>query len=474
MEKPRLPHFLLTGLIALILMAGICSLTGFNGLYGQDAHAYTQHVQKIQALWLTGEPLPSFFWPIGYPVMGAATGILVPGIPGTQLFTMLALAGSLVYFQLLLQYAYPKAGWRIVVYSLLAFLMAPYVLRAGLVAMADIPALFLSLGAVYHTFQFRQHPVWFHVLIAGFLGGLAVFTRYAAGLVLLMPALVMLVNLIRQKQALFWLVGLAGVASGMLPQFLLEGVFQTDLGQHGFSQQWSLLNLFRSSFENSNGEFDYAVFNLVYALFNTGHPAYLFFGIPVLFFMRKADFQPFTIKILLAAFALYALFLAGLPFQNKRFLLLNFTFWLVVAFPAFNRGLNWAEQWLRLKPVWLLSLALLVQIGLFARVLNPFLERSQLEQQIAQHLQERSPDRLYTFSLDVALTTYKVPQKLINLQHDSIGAAAKGDWVLFNEPALADQWQGQAVMEHWKQLNQEFELKPVKGFPEGWTLYRLT
>lgn len=474
MEKPGIAHFLLTGLLALILMAGICSLSEFNGLYGQDAHAYTQHAREIQAFWLTGEPLPSFFWPIGYPLMGAAIGILAPGIPGTQLFTMLALAGSLVYVQLLLQYTYPQAGWRIVVYSLLAFLMAPYVLRAGLVAMADIPALFLSLGAVYHTFRFQQHPVWFHTLIAGSLGGLAIFTRYAAGLVLLIPAITMLISLIRQKQALPVLAGFGGLIAGLLPQLLLEGLFQTDLGQHGFSQQWSLLNLFRSAFETSNGQFDYAVFNLVYALFNIGHPAYLFFGVPALCFVRKTDFRPFTIKVLLAAFVLYALFLAGLPFQNKRFLLLNFPFWLVFLFPAFNRGLEWTWHWLRLRAVWLLLLALLMQAGLFARVLYPFWERSQLEQQVAQYLEDQPADRLYTFSLDVALTTYRVPQKLINLQHSSIADAEKGDWVLFNEPELADQWRGQAVMRHWKQLNQEFELKPVKSFPEGWTLYRLT
>lgn len=387
---------------------------------------------------------------------------------------MLALAGCLVYIQLILRLCYPHSGWQILIYSIIAFLLAPYVLRAGLVAMADIPALFLSLSAIFHTFQFRQHPAWWHVLVAGLCGGLAVFTRYAAAIVLLLPALLMLLSLIQQKRLFPWLAGLVGIGCGILPQVLLEGFFQTDLGQHGFVQQWSFLNIFSADFETSNGQFDYPVINLIYVGFNVIHPAYLFFGLPLLFFIRRVDFQPMIVKVLLASFALYALFLCGLPFQNKRFLLLNFPFWLVAVFPAFNRGLSWAEQWLRLKPVWLLALALLVQIGLFARVLNPFLARSHLEQQVAQHLQERAPDRLYTFSLDVALTTYKVPQKLINLQHGSVAAAEKGDWVLFNEPKLSDQWQGRPVMRNWKRLNQEFELKAVKGFPQGWTLYRLT
>ena len=56
-----------------LFILGLCVLlffrflVGFNGLYGQDSHAYYAYVSKIAQYVENGVPLPSFYWSKGYP-----------------------------------------------------------------------------------------------------------------------------------------------------------------------------------------------------------------------------------------------------------------------------------------------------------------------------------------------------------------------------------------------------------------------
>jgi hypothetical protein len=62
-----------------------------------------------------------------------------------------------------------------------------------------------------------------------------------------------------------------------------------DYGQNAYS--WSPLNFFRNHFENADGYQHYDWWNIIGVTFNVIHPAFLFAGLILLFFMRKEDFE---------------------------------------------------------------------------------------------------------------------------------------------------------------------------------------
>src|SRR5690606_9210198 len=60
------------GLFCLSLALGLAAIVlgRFDGLYGQDSFAYFNYaLGPLRESLLRGEPPPSFFWPLGYPLV---------------------------------------------------------------------------------------------------------------------------------------------------------------------------------------------------------------------------------------------------------------------------------------------------------------------------------------------------------------------------------------------------------------------
>ena len=102
----RLPKWFLPLLVfaaALAVRLAVIVLWNFDGLYGQDAFAYYDRSVDIAHRMAHGwAPLPPFFWPNGYPILGALAILVVGEGPiGPQMVNVLmgsALAALMFFF----------------------------------------------------------------------------------------------------------------------------------------------------------------------------------------------------------------------------------------------------------------------------------------------------------------------------------------------------------------------------------------
>jgi hypothetical protein len=177
-----------------------------------------------------------------------------------------------------------------------------------------------------------------------------------------------------------------------------------------------------------------------------------------------------------ACLAVHLLFLATVAGQNPRYFIPDYSLWLCLLFPAWDRlhaygfyFLKW--YWMR----WILGLFLAIQLIDNALLLRPMLHRNALERNIAAHLKDtlRPGDVLYAFDLDIALKSYLPEFRYYNLWEKQYEQFDSGAYVLFNAPKLSTQWAGKNPMLNWERLESEVRLDRVWEGMDGWVLYRI-
>ena len=109
-------------------------------------------------------------------------------------------------------------------------------------------------------------------------------------------------------------------------------------------------------------------------------------------------------------------------------------------------------------------------------MLAPTLARNHLEQTVAVEIRPLLPPgaTVFGFDLDIALQSYLPDIQFINLWMERYEDFPAGSFVLFNEPDLRRQWDGQNPMLNWDFLQENYVVSVVKTLPEGWTLYVVT
>jgi hypothetical protein len=472
----RAPFLILVA--ALLAMLVFCWCTGFNGLYGQDAHEYLrisrlifdffQHPDQKLALG------PAAELSIGYPLLGACVRACTgDAILALQVISIAAYAGAVFLFLGLLQQLSPgaRAGSRLS-YAVCLFALAPMVLRAGMSSMSDALGLFLCLAACSNALAAFQTKKLKFPLLAGLFTGLACVTRLSNAPLLAPLLLALLVHLVQRKRG--WSLGtyLLAFAIGLLPLLL-----KSDVASHSMWADWSGWNLFRRSFVTVNGTLSYFLPNILYVLF---YPLlhYGFFPLLGLLFLlfKRTDLSLYSKKIIMACLAAHLLFLATVAGQNPRYFIPDYSFWLCLLFPAWDRlhaygfyFLKW--YWMR----WILGLFLAIQLIDNALLLRPMLHRNALERNIAAHLKDtlRPGDVLYAFDLDIALKSYLPELRYYNLWEKQYAQFDSGAYVLFNAPKLSAQWAGKNPMLNWERLESEVRLDRVWLEMDGWSLYRI-
>lgn len=459
-------------LVPLAVWAVLYAGFSFNGLYGQDAHAYFQYSQALAA-WMQGGEFPGkFFWPVMYPLYGAGlSALLGKGPLALQAVSVFALVGAAFLIRAVLRRVWPEKQKWASGFVLIFLLGAPYVLRGSMQVMSDVFTLFFICLFGYAAIRYQGEAVLQWLVLAAFAATSAVMTRYAAGMVLLVPVAGIGIRVVSGKK---WVQAVA--ALGVAVVVLILHVFMHGQGSfeflgHEWLKAWSPANLFRRTFTTADGTLSYPFPNLVYGFFSLVHPGYFFPGLVLIFFLKKEDFTGKEIRIAWAAWVIYGVFLAGIPNQNSRFLLLAYPAVLLGMYPAFVRAMNLLKD-TRIRRALLIGV-LVVQGGLFFRAIKPFVAFSHLEQSAAAALKNQPPATVYTFYLDGALTSYHVPHTVVNLWADSAGAAQPGDLVLFHPTRFQAQWEGKPLLARWEDLRKRFLLEEVQALPEGWMLYRL-
>jgi len=355
------------------------------------------------------------------------------------------------------------------------YFMAPQALLSGIQIMSDSLAACLVIWTFYFIKRL-QAKVQLPLLIGlCFCASSAVVTRYPAAVILILPALYAVYLLIKQSKWKYILFGILICGGILFPFWVMQGGESKDFLGHHLLTNWSVRHFFMRSFQNAEGIIHYSFPNILSLQSVYLHPRYLFLGAILLPFIRKQDFQTPLIRLLIGSSLIYMVFLAGIPFQNPRFLLLIFPLILVLLFPAFHRLLHGITQFtgqLRIQPLIWIGI-FIVQLSLSAYMFRGFYQLNQFEKKIATQLESYPPNRLYTFYVDLALRSYESPHDIVNLWYKRLQTPQAGERVLFHPTQFTEQWQGSILMENWDKLQQESHLVPIDTFDRGWILYEI-
>ncbi|MCB9316807.1 MAG: glycosyltransferase family 39 protein [Lewinellaceae bacterium] len=461
------------------LLLAISWFLDFNGLYGQDAHEYLRQSQVLVQRFL-GEMHPTAGpgeaeLAGGYPLTGALLQLTgVAPVLAMQLVSWLAAVVSLFLFEALLRLLSPgthaQSRW---VYCLLGLGLAPYFVRAGLTAMSDALGLAVLLAALFFGLRCLEQVRKRDLVGFAVFSALAITTRYALVVLLFLPGLALLLELWRMRR--FWGLGIFLLVGLLvfLPLWWLKAGAPASPLEHSLLQDWSVLNLFKKTFSQASGTVSYTVPNLVYLLFPVMHPGFCLV-LPGLFLLfKKTDVHLYAKRLLALSLLVFLLFLGGLSHQNMRYLLPAYALVLLLVFPAWDRFFAYGMYFFRRLTYALVGIALVCQLAFGLVVFKPVLARNKMEREMFRALKTalHPGDVLYAFDMDIALKTYLPEVEFRNLFLQRYDTFSAGSYMLFNAPALREQWAGKAPMLNWEYANAHFELLELQELAGGWSLY---
>lgn len=440
-----------------LLLITLCSVFQFDGLYGQDGYAYLRQAKIFFSVKSHSE-----FWPPMYAFAGWLFSLVLQNeILALQLVSIMSLTVSGFLLIKVVQHLYPNSK-QTFLFVLTVYLTSPFAVRSGIVVMSDAIAVVFCLLVAYFIFV-SIHPfkIFWILLFTSF----ALLSRYATA-VLLFPLLTFeLMNGVRQKK---WLAMFCGVLIALALLYFNFAHWANSEGSahHAWLQNWKFRNIFSSSFITVDGSSSNFLPNCLYVLKNIFYPGFFISFIVLIFFVQRKDFMQGSPMLILASILVYAFFLAGIPFQNERFLLLSFPFVVILFYPAFERMLFW-------KPImkYALVLIIVISIPLALRAIYPMYERNKLEKNIASQLSSYQGKTLYAFDMDVALQGRGCNFVYRNLWEKKYEQFDKNSLLLFNEEKFSKQWTNKNPMLNFNFIKNNYSLVPEKNLPDGWTLF---
>ncbi|MBK9730911.1 MAG: glycosyltransferase family 39 protein [Chitinophagaceae bacterium] len=472
-------NFVVAGLlIGCQMLAVICMQ--FNGLYGQDAHEYLRLTRALNLYFQSGVTIEHSYFPLFYPLIAwLFSKIMWNDIAALQLVSMIFLAAAFIYLKKLIQFLFTEQRLT-TSYLFVFFFLSPYVFRFGLLDMSDMLCLFLVTASVYYAIRYWKTPLLKYAALFSLFAGFGLSTRYAVSILLLFPALLLLRKIWMAKDYKAVAVVILIFAGTFFPDWLIrgrilflqtsEGNFFIDYASNAYA--WSPLNFFRSSFENPDGAQQYDCWNLAASTFNIIHPAFLFAGIIFIFFLKRNDFAAIEIRMITVMIIAYGLFIAGLHYQNNRYLLQSFPFVLLIFYSAFLRLEARYFSTTKLKWVAFLTIAI-IQLSLFWYSFQKIYSINCIEKEFAVSLKAYAGQTVYTCDIIGALTSYKVENKVIDIFFNRITKPDSNSLLLFNYNYFSKHFKDQNPMLNWSFLNENHQLKIISSYPDGWELYAI-
>lgn len=494
----RIP--LLLFLLALAFRLALIWLSGFDGLYGQDAFAYYQVSLNLRQTLAGGELPPPFTWPLGYPALVMLATFVVGTVPAAGQGVSVV-AGSLIapLVYLLVRQLRPQASFGALVAGLLAAFAGQLAL-SSLSVMSDATALaWASLSALALLRYIRNLQLrW--LALAGLTLGLAVVTRWAYGLLALPWAIAAL--LAWRSARLAWrkiaaACGIAFLAGGVIVGLQLAAATLRGDGSYLGEFRvvgWDLANAFRRTVVNDDGRFDYRWPIGLYYLGPAVHPSYIFpmlspFLLAGLWSSRRL-FLP-QLVVTWGWPLLLFLLLAGMAWENSRFALALFPPLLILT------GLGWQAAWETLTkraagsetPAWLapalrflllawLGLALAGSLAWSARQAIDFGRWSQSRVVAARWTESRVPAgaRLIAFDLTQTLEYYTQLDisEIYSLDESDLATLISRPeplYVLLPLDNVTSQWLGKSPEHNYRWLQNHGRLEVVGQLPP-FTLFR--
>lgn len=453
---------LITPVVVLWVVARIFD---FNGLYGQDSHAYLSYSESLVRHWQSGTPKPYFFWPEGFPALGALlsfTGISC--LWSLQLISLVSLIGSLLIAKKCIAYCWKKDG---TLWLLLAAVTQIYFVRSGFLVMSDMLCAFLVLLTMYSALRYRENKSFRFLIVLVAAASGAFFVRYASAVILIVPLLYVFYLITSQLR---YPVRLAGgiivVAIGVLLALLNNSFLLEMLNRAG---NWSLSYVFQRTILSKDGFITNTVPNGMYIFGNFGHLGYLSCGALLLPFYRKLDRNSL---FLLFSVGIYLVLLVGLDTQNYRFLVVSHLPVVIALFPAFTAASAYVKRkWMYRT---LVAGFFLVNgfVGWYS--FRKMYAVHRFEKHVAQELKSiEHGEPIYSFYLDQSFPSYGIHNETHNFFMEEIVSFEHSALVVFNEQQFATQWKGHQVMRNWERLTNHYQLDTIRKLENNWIIYRI-
>ena len=440
----------------------------FNGLYGQDAHRYFQFVGELEAYFATDRDLGEFHWPVWFPLSGLLLKWLtgVGGALALQFLSTISLSiSALVLFGVLRNHAKQEAFLFVLVF----LIFCPQMLISSAFCMSDLYSAMWAVLCWYSWFRFQNEGKWQWALWMSLFGALATIARYPALMLVILPLILAFVQLIRQRKYKVLLMPLI-FALACLPELLLHPTVDSVSGSYQLNH-WSMANWFKSYFATNDGIQQYRFTNLIYITYPFWHPAYLIVGIAfvIIGWIRYGMVR--THWVLPFSIAVYLLFIGGIEFQNRRFFMLVFPLILILIYKS---GFELALKRVVGRQRLLIAVTLvMLQLAIVVHYAKPYLEMNRFERKLAEEMKPYQGRKLYAFYWDIALQSYGCNFEYFNLWQKPIVQPERGNLVLFNAEGLQEQWAGSLLMDNWKALSKENDLKRIHQWQNGWKLYEV-
>ncbi|MBL8164266.1 MAG: phospholipid carrier-dependent glycosyltransferase [Anaerolineae bacterium] len=477
---------LLLFMIAVLLRLLFLLLSGFDGLYGQDAYAYYDFAKELRTAFVNGHTPPPFFWPLGYPMLlvglFAAFGGSAGGAQGLNVL-LGAVLSPLVYV-LARQLGVGRFG-ALAAGTLMAF--CGQALQSSLVVMSDVPALFWATSSAVVLWLYLnaadQSSRVQRLMLSAMLLALAAVTRWIYVLLMLPWGLTLLLS-----GKLPWRAGAAAVMMAgllLLPQVIYSGVTAQPAVKHAWVSEWAAENAFRSTFDNAEGHFAYQQINAAFFAQAYLAPYYLspLFAIFALIGVWRWRKQGERMAMLLGWALLPYLFLIGLPSQNIRFPLIVIPPTVVLAGAGLESLVVW-RGWRR-PVIGYALVVLLLCIGLrqmgqtAGTTVTDFITRQQAEKQVAQWAAAYIPPdaTVYSFGLTLILR-HETACNVIELYYespDSLDARwqrGREDYLLVNGWNIENQWAGRSPQIAFRWLQETRGIIRYGRFG-NYTLYKI-
>lgn len=456
-------------LILGVLLFMFSQVIAFDGLLGQDSYEYFRYSGRLKN-YITNGVLPGdFIWPIGYPLSTSLLDLVINKLViSAQLISVFSYIGCNILLFKLIKLLHPKSSEFILFIYVLVFLsFSPYFLRFGLTSMSDMLCAFFVLSAFYFYFLHKKNKEEKQLLWVIIFSALAFITRNSSIVLVFIPAFLSGFYLVKDKNIkLIFLVVLA-ILVLLIPTFLAR---KSQLTGDGMSfANFSFLNLFSFQTKGVEGVCTNDLPGIVYSFYGFFHPTYIFLGavfLGILFYRRiKLD------KILLFSVLVFSIFLGTFYFQNKRFFVIQFPLILVLFYPAYTYLMSVFKNKL-VKTAFVLG-CLIINLLLSVYTLKTAYYLQQKDVEFAQRMKSYEGKTLYTFEVDAALKSRGVNLNYNNLWEREYKNYPHGSLLLFNPGKFKDQWEGHVLMDNWKNIEQNYSLKKLDNFGEGWMLYEI-
>lgn len=455
--------------ICFVFEYAVIYISHFNGLYGQDSHAYYAYSKSI-ALWLSGGNHPGhFFWTSFYPLICAVFSFAIKPIAAMQFISVASHVFTSLFLYKLLKAKYKLKDIIVCVYVFLFYFLSPYVFRLSTTAMSDCLCIFLLTTALFLSHQLKTFNGILNIFLFAYCLFASVMVRYAA----IIPAAILFldkgINLRQYKNPKFIIPTLAAICVAVLPDVIIKPHGFNNIISHQWVTGWSPLNFFKSTFNTLDGHSHFTLINLFYSFSSLLQPGFIFCGVFFLFFLFNRITFSLTDKQSIIIIISYALFLSGIPFQNNRFLCLTFPFIIIAFFPSFNAAYN-SFSLFRYRHFLCIPLVI-IQCCLIYFALKPFVKYNREEIKIAEAINKTDYKTIYTFSINQALMSYNVKPQIINMMDSSITTLDTSGVILFNEEKFSEQWEDKLPMQNWNYFYTHYKLCQIADFSNGWKLY---